>query len=636
MEGNHLVNKIKLLPKQDNPRLLSGYIYIIEDVWCISAANLSFSSGGLKGTINVTCKEIQPTVFLPTSVSMGAKINIIGVKAESTYLSAIHYARIEVSKQLPGLVVEKTIDAASVRPISKQQQKRAQLIEKLTAKSDLTISEAYRLSKLISRSVEEADTLRPKHRFERTPVEQERLVKRDSLAERKDSLYWASVRSVPLRPEELESYLRKEKQSLPKDSLQKMSPSSSGTGNIAIESDGSLFSTILLGKTFHIKSKKAWIRMYDLTSYMPGYNFVDGLWVGAKLSAGVKFSDATSLRFTPSVYYTTARKSVVGSGELLLNYAPRRMGELQLSGGVLSADYNEEDGESRLINGAASLLFARNDIKLYDKRFLSIHNRIELTNGLLFSAGLSWQRREMLENRVSQSMFGKKAMTNIPRSDAFAVMPENELLKASFALEYTPARYYRMSQGKKVYEESRFPTFRVEYEQAFSLSGAALSPSYRRTEFSARQKIEFGLFNTFAWSVNAGAFWDTKQMQFPDYKHFAATRIPVTERTFNNGFFLLDNYAYSTATRWAQAGMNWYTPYLLLKQLPFLKKKSFDEALHLHSLVVYGRNPYTEVGYSIGLANLARVGVFAGFENLSYRSVGVSVSLPLFMIIKNH
>lgn len=638
VEGEHVVNKIKLLPKKDNPRLVSGYIYIIEDVWCISAADISFQRGGIKGDIKVTCKEVQPTVFLPTSLSMRVAMSMMGLKAESTYLSAIHYTQVEVNEQLAGLPSEKAVAAAArpVRPMSKQQQKRLQKIEELSSKSDLTISDAYQLSKLASRSIEEADTLRSKHRFERTSKKASTSVQRDSLAGKKDSLYWASVRSVPLRPEELESYLHKQ-QSLSKDSLKRMNHSSGeGSGSISVESDGSLLSTIMFGETFRSKNMKRWIKIYDLASYVPQYNFVDGLWVGAKLTAGLSFSDATSLRFTPSVYYTTARKAVVGSGELLLDYAPRRMGKLQLSGGVLSTDYNGESGESILINGAASLLFARNDVKLYEKRFLSIHNDVELANGLLFAAGLSWQQRKMLENSVSQSMFGKSAKSNIPQSDAFVWMPENELLKASFALEYTPAHYYRMSRGKKVYEKPRFPTFTLGYEQAFPLSGTTPSPSYQRAEFLARQKVEFGLFNVLAWSVNGGMFWDAKQMQFPDYKHFAATRLALTERTFNDGFFLLDNYAYSTASRWAQAGLNWYTPYLLLKYLPFLKRKSLDEALHLHSMVSYGRNPYSEVGYSIGFANVARVGVFAGFENLKYRSVGVSVSLPLFTFIRDY
>ena len=302
-----------------------------------------------------------------------------------------------------------------------------------------------------------------------------------------------------------------------------------------------------------------------------------------------------------------------------------------LSGGVLSADYNGENGESRFINSIASSFFGRNDVKLYDKRFLLIGHEIELTNGLLFSASLTWQQRKMLENHISRSWFKRKAEPNIPANSSFVLMPENELLKASFALEYTPAYYYRMIRGRKVYEESLFPTFTLRYDRAFPLDGAKLSPSYHLTEFSARQKVGFGMFNRFNWYVNAGAFWDVDKMQFPDFKHFATTSLPFTERTFDTGFALLDNYAYSNNTRWAQVNLSWYTPYLLLKQLPFLRKKRFDEALHLRSVFVYDRKPYTEIGYSVGVSEILRAGVFVGFDCLKFHSVGVSVSIPLSM-----
>lgn len=630
VEGNRVVNKIKLLPKKEHPKLLKGYIYVVEDLWCISAADLSFSMSGIQAATKVTCKEVKPSAFLPTSISMECKIELMGVKAEASYLTAIHYAKVELSTQLPGARPEQKAVATTARPLSKRQQKTAKQIEKLSAKDDLTIGEAYQLSKLVSRTIEEADTLRSAHKFERRARGSNLSVERDSLAGKKDSVYWATVRSVPLRTEELESYMRKEKQSLSKDSLRKMSGASGTGGNsISVGSDKGAFSTFLFGHTFRTKDKKAWLRLYGLQGYTPEYNFVDGLWVGAKFSAGVKLSDAASLRFTPLAYYTTARKSVVGSGELVLDYAPRRMGKLWLNGGVLSIDYNGEGGELRLINSVSSLLFARNDLKLYDKRFLSIGNNVELTNGMLFSAGLTWQQRKMLENNASYSIFRARAGGNIPRSNAFRTMPENELLKASFALEYTPAHYYRMSHGKKVYEESRFPTFTLAYERAFPLAGQTPSPSYHRAEVSIRQQVAFGMFNRLSWSANAGTFWGAKQMQFPDYKHFSATRLPVTERAFDDGFFVLDNYAYSTANRWVQAGLTWHTPYLLLKQLAFLKKKRWDEALHLRSLVVYGRTPYTEVGYSIGFAHFARLGVFAGFNGVKFHAVGASVSLPL-------
>ena len=631
-EGEHLINKVKVIPRKDNPKLIAGDLYIVEGLWCVSAADLSVRQSGMKATIKVTCKEVQPSVFLATSTSMECSIDMMGLKAEASYLAAVHYARVEVNDKLEinkkkeEMIAAKVVAGATV-PVSRQvrrQQKLQKQIESLAGKEDLTMREAYKLSKLMEKSIENADTLKPEHKYERRAEGNRWNVKTDSLAGEKDSLYWAAVRSVPLRPEEIQSYVHKEKLSLSKDSLQEDDSIKTSVGKKIIQ-------TFLMGKTFRSPNKNAWISWTGLPSYVPEYNFVDGFWLGAKFETGLKLSEASVLQFTPSAYYTSARKALAGQGELSLSYAPRRRGYMVLSGGMLSADYNGESGESRLINGVASSFFGRNDVKLYEKRFLSLHHQIELANSLLFSTSLSWQRRQMLENHIHRSWFKKEAEPNIPDSRAFYPMPENELLKASFALEYTPVHYYRMQKGKKVYEESRYPTFTLRYDRAFPLKGTLSSPSYHLAEFSARQNIEFGMFNTLDWAVNAGTFWDKKGMQFPDFKHFATTGLPVTERSFDTGFSLLDNYAYSTNTRWVQANISWYTPYLLLKFLPFLKKKNLDEALHLRTLAGYDRRPYSEVGYSIGFLKLARLGVFVGFESLKYRSTGVSVSIPLSM-----
>ena len=115
----------------------------------------------------------------------------------------------------------------------------------------------------------------------------------------------------------------------------------------------------------------------------------------------------------------------------------------------------------------------------------------------------------------------------------------------------------------------------------------------------------------------------------PTFKHFASTRILVTERSFDTGFSLLDTTFCPLIPAGPQANVSWYTPYLLLEHLPFLSRKAFDEALHLRSIVIYGGRPYTEIGYSIGFSDRTRIGVFAGFDCLKFHSVGVSLSLPL-------
>lgn len=581
VEEGQMINKIRVIPKKDDSRLLEGDLFIVEDLWCISAADVNVRATGLKAKIKITCKEVQSSVFLPVSITTSSTIDIMGFKAEASYLAAIHYREVKTDIQ-PETSTDKTTKPVTANAVAQPK----------------------------------------KHKFERPARIGRKDTQVDSLADKRDSLYWTTIRSVPLRLEEVQSYQYKEE----KIALKDLSPGEKSEKKTAV---GQVLNTIMWGKTFRTSNKNAWLTLPGLSAYIPEYNLVDGFWLGVKLKTGVKLSESSTLRFVPSFYYTTARKNWIGQGELTLDYAPRNRGYLSLSGGLLSADYNSESGESRLINSMSSSLFGHNHLKLYENTFFTVDHAIEPANGLLFSSSLSWQRRKMLDNHIHKSWFKRDAEPNIPENTAFRPMPENDILKASFELEYTPAHYYHMSRGKKVYEASRYPTFALKYDRAFPMSGSRYLTSYHLMQFSAKQKIEFGMFNRLHWSVNAGSFFDAKNLQFPDFKHFASTRILVTERSFDTGFSLLDNYVLSTNTRWAQANVSWYTPYLLLKHLPFLSRKAFDEALHLRSIVIYGGRPYTEIGYSIGFSDMARIGVFAGFDCLKFHSVGVSFSLPL-------
>lgn len=589
VENGQMINKIRVTPKHKDSRLLEGDLFIVEDLWCVSAADIVYNVTGIKAKIKVICKEVQPDVFLPVSTTSSITIDMMGFKAESTYLAAVHYTDVKTDME-----VKKEI----VKEVTKE------------VTNDVRAVEAIKNPK--------------KHKYERPVGMVRENTKIDTLADKKDSLYWATVRSVPLRQEEFQSYQYKEEKIQQNDSLRKNNPhKSSAVGNV--------LQAFVFGKTFTSADKRMWLTLSDLSSYIPEYNFVDGFWLGAKLKMGINLSSSSSLRFTPLFYYTTARKDWVGQGELTLNYAPRNCGRLSLSGGVMSVDYNGENGEYRLINALSSSLFGHNHIKFYENTFFTVDHAIEPFNGLLFSTSVSWQRRRMLDNTIHQSWFKRKTEPNIPGNALFRLMPDNDLLKASFGLEYTPAHYYHMSHGKKVYEDSRFPTFGLKYDRAFPMSDSRYLSSYHLMQFSAKQKIEFGMFNRLNWSVNAGTFWNVKNIQFPDFKHFASTDIWVTERSFDSGFSLLDNYVLSTNTRWVQANLSWYTPRLLLKRLPFLAGKPFDEALHLRSVVIYKQQPYSELGYSVGLTNMARIGVFVGFDRLKFHSVGVSLSLPLLL-----
>jgi len=76
--------------------------------------------------------------------------------------------------------------------------------------------------------------------------------------------------------------------------------------------------------------------------------------------------------------------------------------------------------------------------------------------------------------------------------------------------------------------------------------------------------------------------------------------------------------------------INYQSPYIALKYLPFLSKRFWKENLYASWLFTSGNKPYYEVGYSMDQIGLfGGVGVFVGFQGKEFYGVGVKASLTL-------
>jgi hypothetical protein len=74
--------------------------------------------------------------------------------------------------------------------------------------------------------------------------------------------------------------------------------------------------------------------------------------------------------------------------------------------------------------------------------------------------------------------------------------------------------------------------------------------------------------------------------------------------------------------------MKYTTPYLLLKLLPVLSNTLMRENLSLSYLWSRYHTAYTEIGYSLSeFLLLCEIGVYAGFDNLEFNSVGAKLVL---------
>jgi hypothetical protein len=196
-------------------------------------------------------------------------------------------------------------------------------------------------------------------------------------------------------------------------------------------------------------------------------------------------------------------------------------------------------------------------------------------------------------------------------------------------LEYTPRNRYRIRNGTKVYAESKFPTFKLQYKGAFA-NVFQNEAHFDMVEVCIRQKINFGIDDHFLYSVNAGKFLNNSLVYFEDYQHFNSKPTGFMFSSYENSFRLLPFYQFSTSKQYLDLHANWQSRRLILKQLPIIRNSLVSENIFINVLSTPELNNYIETGYGISnLFLLLNLEAVAGFEDGKFRSAGIKVSLNI-------
>ena len=624
-EGDSYINKIRVSPRKKNGLLVSGWLYIVEDTWTIQQANLSVSQSGISVNFNLTYHEIKKGAFLPAAFDMSMKLSLMGVKGGGQFYASIKYNNLETNDNV---VSAKVNNVTNLKPAvsaqntqTKKQQKNLKKLEELSAKEELSTREAYKMAKLVQETVESDEVKEKKRRLEIRPLDSMIIVTRDSLAFKRDSSFWNNTRTLPLLEEELRSYVQR-------DSINRGTDSIVSSDSLKNRSPGKWIMGLAFGENINF-SKKYYFKYDGILLSCKEYNFVDGFRIGQRLETGINIDNNRVLSISPAIYYTTARKEIDFTIDGSLSYAPLKNGFINVSTGNTIADYAGRNGTGRFGNTLGSLLFAGNTAKFYQKKFASISNKIDIANGLILTTGFKYENRNDLENKASYNFFNKQPNSNRPHGQT-EIMPDHKAYVADITIEYTPKHYYSIWKGRKYYNYTSFPTMSLSYKKGFP-GGDDKNTSFDNIEATVFQTVKLNLFNNIFYEVNAGTFLSSKQAYLADYKHFRTNEMFLSGKSFSNSFYM-DNYIYATKDKWLQAHVAFQSNYLLIKQLPFMQRMLFDEAIHLHTLWTPVIN-YNEAGYSIGLGGLGRLGVFVGFNKLKYESTGVLITLPIMSLM---
>lgn len=626
-DGDVTVNKISVTPKRKSQQLVEGDLFIVEGLWSIHSLDMTHQAFWGKLRIRQIYQPVKPTLWLPVNHNFDVVASIMGVKADFHYAGSVKYLSVNLNNKLTQLVAtardsetKKENAESIVKKETTKSLKSQKKMDELLAREDLSNKEMMKLAAIIEKENKQTEKnpeleLKNNYKFD---------IKKDSI--KRDSLYWNNIRPIPLTTNEKISFSIS-------DSIKsiKALPDSTKTNN---KKSSSLIGNFLTGYSYPGDTAKIRVTYGGLIQPKNlGFNPVDGWKYAQNLLLNWKQDSVHSMKFSFLTGYAFAKEKAYGSFKLTQTYLPQKRGEISISGFIGSEDFKKELAIPDLLSMASSLFFKENYQRFYSTKNMQINNGIDLSNGFRMELEGGYYRYSQLQNNTNYSILKDKKeykpneILN-PHSDENNFIRQDALI-VKMNLEYTPGYYYYYQKGTKMMSHSDYPTFTLGLERG--IKALSTNADFFLVEAGVFKKPEFSFRPVFDWSINGGWFIRNKQMHFSNYKHFQASAIPVIFTSPANSFVLLDDYLPSTNQWYVNGNITYSSPYLLLKNLPVLSKRLWNEDLHLSYLHTPLLRNYIQAGYSISrIFMVGSVGVFTGFIDGKYHHWGVRVAVKPF------
>ena len=438
-------------------------------------------------------------------------------------------------------------------------------------------------------------------------------VRLDSVPVMSDTAFWNSSRPIPLQAKEYDVMNNFRAKQLEKQQIKK-EDSINGTG-VALQ----MAQRMALNSRYKYKSTNIGYSGL-LNPLMLGYTSRDGVTYRQKLSFNIDLSRNRTVKINAFAGYMFKTKELITDLTTTFNYEPMHLGSLSFSIGNGNPTYSSifvDQIQDSLKN--KELSFEDISPNFYEDYYLKIFNTIEITNGFLFQTGIDYHIRKGESNTMKL------------RSTDDSLLPIEDMFgtRRSFApyvrLSWTPEQYYRYEGRQKIYVRSRFPTFKVELSRSFQNVLGSTS-EYNRVEVDISQNIPIGLMHALHYHMGAGKFINQKTEYFADFIYFSRSNFPENwNDNLGGGFNLLERNLYNASASYIQAHLMFETPFLIIKNIPFISDFADKERIYLSQLHTPYINSYTEIGYGIG-NRFFNAGIFSSFHKTNFRKIGVRAS----------
>jgi hypothetical protein len=638
-QGDYIIDKIQVIPKRKSQQLFSGIICIIEDLWCLQSVDLVNNNIAGKIRVQQLYIPVQDDMWMPVSHKFEINIGIIGFKADAGYGSSIKYKEVteNTNLQKPSALTTDYQGRASAlkSQVDTSTTKTRKQIEKILSKDELSNKDMVKLSSLMEKETKASqdDSIRKNLEVKDNTTY---IIEKD--AAKKDSSYWAAIRPVPLSESEIKS-LRVG------DSVRaRLNLRESKTDSISSEGKNkNKFLTTLKNIAFgHTWSDTTGFRFeHGGFIHLKNLNFntVDGFVYGYDFRINKTWDKTNSFIFSPDLRWAFSRESFMWRINCQYRFDRMRQRQVYLRSGITSKDINNSGGINTLINSFTTLFMKRNYLKLYESRYLTLGYRTEIVNGLYLEINSGYEERRVLTNTTNFSFIksSRDYTYNIP-ANPYLDSPVNPLIdlrdqkheELMALFTYTPRQHYSIRNKTKIPRGSDYPTFSLSWKHGIN-EFSEMNPQFRPYDlvrFEASKRDNIGAFGEYRWIFRTGGFLNNNNVPFYDFIHFSAQPLPILLNDYEDAFMLPGFYSLSTPEYFTEFHGKYTTPYLLIKLLPVLSNTLMRENLSLSYLWSRYHTAYTEIGYSISeFLFIGEIGIYAGFDNLKFNSVGAKVVL---------
>jgi len=507
-----MINKIKVIPRSKGDNVFEGFISIVEEEWAIHSLDLNTILQGIKFNVKQIYEPIDDKAWMPVSNTFVITGKIFGFAFEYNYLATASNYSIELNPdlQVEMVVIDETIQKEKATELKKRSKKQKKRDDELSAIQQ-KLSDGEEISRKDLRKMMKQYEKQERKESKEPKVESNKTYTIDSLATKRDSVYWSNIRSVPLTALEIRGYEISDSIAIVESAEAKSDSVKTAKKNRYMPWDIFLPSSWKIAKGTYINLGSP---LYEIN-----FNTVEGYNTNYDANLTKRWENNNRFKIGGKIAYSLARNKVTGKGYSSFEYGkPLEPGEFKIEGGQYLSQLSSENPIYPIVNTFMTLLFNDNYMKLYQKNYIALDNEKLLRPNFRLKTKVEWAERMHLDNqdvrswvKDSKEDFTSNTPTNLELGNTF--FDTHKAFTLQLGMEYQPWLRYYITNGEKRVSERVTPTFSLNYNKGIPDIGKS-STDFDQIEVGFKHQLELGIRGILGFNARLGHFFNNDQMTF--------------------------------------------------------------------------------------------------------------------------